>query len=254
MSNGFLSQKALVNNLARHYTREGLKEAHKVLGGAGPAVASVPLTVLWAGGSAFSLVRGITAGSTGPVIALQQLAYVPLMSFSMVSFSEGEQRGMGDVSALWQLVQALAADAQCRHAAQLRSRAWPVVKFPPVRCPHTPTPARPFPPQIASGFSRMLAALLAALPPDRAAGDDDTVQRLIKRPNSALEALARAPAELFYGVSAAAKGLVLDPVAVGWARVGECMGGVALPSASCRIAVHVEGSRALMRQFSLPLP
>ena len=41
MSNGFLSQKALVNNLYRHYTREGLKEAHKVLGGAGPAVASV---------------------------------------------------------------------------------------------------------------------------------------------------------------------------------------------------------------------
>ncbi len=95
MSNGFLSQKALVNNLARHYTREGLKEAHKVLGGAGPAVASVPLTVLWAGGSAFSLVRGITAGSTGPVIALQQLAYVPLMSFSMVSFGEGSSVGWG---------------------------------------------------------------------------------------------------------------------------------------------------------------
>jgi hypothetical protein len=57
VSNGFLSQKALINNLARHYTREGLKEAHKVLGGAGPAVASVPLTVLWAGGSAFALLR-----------------------------------------------------------------------------------------------------------------------------------------------------------------------------------------------------
>jgi len=30
-----------VNNHHPHYTREGLKEAHKVLGGAGPAVASV---------------------------------------------------------------------------------------------------------------------------------------------------------------------------------------------------------------------
>ena len=30
ISNGFLSQKALVNNLYRHYTREALKEAHKV--------------------------------------------------------------------------------------------------------------------------------------------------------------------------------------------------------------------------------
>ena len=62
VSNGFLSQKALLNNLARHYTHEGLKEAHKVLGGAGPAVASVPLTVLWAGGTTFSLLRRWAGG------------------------------------------------------------------------------------------------------------------------------------------------------------------------------------------------
>jgi hypothetical protein len=85
VSNGFLSQKALINNLQRHYTREALKEAHKVLGGAGPAVASVPLTVLWAGGSAISLLKQVTSGNAGPVVAVQQLFYVPLMTMSMVS-------------------------------------------------------------------------------------------------------------------------------------------------------------------------
>lgn len=101
----------------------------------------------------------------------------------------------------------------------------------------------------------MLAAVLAALPPYRANGDDAIVQvgmqqkssrldsgahkamrcrhlpgsalntcalstptppaqRIIKRPNSALEALARAPMELFYGFSAAGCGLLMDPIAV----------------------------------------
>lgn len=60
----------------------------------------------------------------------------------------------------------------------------------------------------------MLAAALAALPPYRANGDDDTVQRIIRRPNSALEAGARAPMELIYGLSSALGGLVLDPVTV----------------------------------------
>lgn len=62
----------------------------------------------------------------------------------------------------------------------------------------------------------MLAAVLAAIPPHRLNGDDATVQRLIRRPNSALEAGARAPMEVLYGLSDAAKGLLLDPVAVSW--------------------------------------
>ncbi len=44
-----------------------------MLGGAGPAVASVPLTVLWASGSAFTLVRSIAGGGTGPLVAMQQV-------------------------------------------------------------------------------------------------------------------------------------------------------------------------------------
>eukprot|EP00887_Chlorella_sp_A99_P007742 scaffold20.g7742.t1 len=150
-SNGFLSQKALRNNLTRHYTREALKEAHKVLGGAGPAVASVPLTMVWAGGSVVSLLTSVSTGSTGPVAALQQVAYVPLMGMSM----------------------------------------------------------------IVSSFSRMLAAALALVPPERAGGDDAAVQRLIRRPANAIEAALAVPKELGRGLVAASSGLLLDPVA-GW--------------------------------------
>ncbi len=54
----------------------------------------VPLTVLWAGGSAFALVTSITKGHTGPVVAVQQLFYVPLMTMSMVS---GQAAGLEGV-------------------------------------------------------------------------------------------------------------------------------------------------------------
>ena len=82
-SNGFLSQRALTSNLIRHYTREGFKEAHKVLGGAGPAVAAVPLTVLWASGSVVVLLREVATGSRGPIATMQQVVFVPFMAFSM---------------------------------------------------------------------------------------------------------------------------------------------------------------------------
>ena len=82
-SNGFLSQRALINNLSRHYTRESLKEAHKVLGGSGPAVASVPLAVLWASGSAVVLLHEVSMGRAGPLGVAQQLVYLPVMTVSM---------------------------------------------------------------------------------------------------------------------------------------------------------------------------
>lgn len=150
-SNGFLSQKALVNNLSRHYTREILKEAHKVLGGAGPAVASVPLAVLWASGSTVVLLHEVSMGRAGPIGVLQQLAYVPLMTVSM----------------------------------------------------------------LLSGFSRMIAAGMAVIPPSRIHGDDDTVRRLVKRPSNAIEALAKIPHEVVFGFSSAAQGFLYDPIA-GW--------------------------------------
>ncbi|KDD71744.1 hypothetical protein H632_c4475p0, partial [Helicosporidium sp. ATCC 50920] len=84
-SNGFLSQRALGSNLVRHYRREALKEAHKILSGAGPAVASVPLTVLWASVSAYSLLHGLSTGSTDPLAAAQQAGYVAFMGLSLIA-------------------------------------------------------------------------------------------------------------------------------------------------------------------------
>jgi len=61
----------------------------------------------------------------------------------------------------------------------------------------------------------MFAALMAAIPPYREDGDDDTIRRIIRRPNNSLDALAAAPKEIGVGVRKAAEGIVLDPVA-GW--------------------------------------
>ncbi len=60
----------------------------------------------------------------------------------------------------------------------------------------------------------MLAAMLAFIPPARPGGDEATVQRIIKRPNNALEAAGRAPMELAYGIWDAGTGMLFDPLAV----------------------------------------
>ena len=57
----------------------------QVLGGAGPAIAAVPLTVVWVGGSFVSLLTGIGAGKVGPVDAAQRVGYVFFMSVAQVS-------------------------------------------------------------------------------------------------------------------------------------------------------------------------
>lgn len=61
----------------------------------------------------------------------------------------------------------------------------------------------------------MLVAMLSWIPPNRAGGDEATMQRIIKRPNNALEAAARSPTELAYGLLDAARGMLFDPMAVG---------------------------------------
>lgn len=81
---GFMAQKALVQNLLRHYTTQILREAHKVCSGVGPAVAALPLTVVWAGGSAVELVRHIGAGRLGPLGVAQQVGFIVVMGMSQV--------------------------------------------------------------------------------------------------------------------------------------------------------------------------
>lgn len=56
----------------------------QVLGGAGPAIAAVPLTVVWAGGSFVTLATGLGAGKVGPIGAVQRVGYVFFMSIAQV--------------------------------------------------------------------------------------------------------------------------------------------------------------------------
>lgn len=58
----------------------------QVLGGAGPAIAAVPLTVVWAGGSFVTLASGLGAGKVGPIGAVQRVGYVFFMSVAQVSW------------------------------------------------------------------------------------------------------------------------------------------------------------------------
>ena len=89
MGTKLLGRKAMINALARHYIAQGIAEAHKVLGGAGPAIAAVPLTVVWVGGSVVTLLGAISAGKVGPVGAAQRVGYVIFTSIALVvsSFS-----------------------------------------------------------------------------------------------------------------------------------------------------------------------
>lgn len=48
----------------------------QVLAGAGPAVAAVPLVVVWAGGSAFNLVQGIARRQVGVRGTVSRVGFV----------------------------------------------------------------------------------------------------------------------------------------------------------------------------------
>ena len=73
--------------------------------------------------------------------------------------------------------------------------------------------------QVISGFSRMGAAVLATVPPERTGffSDRAMLGRAVQRPPNAFEAFQRAGTELFTGVGAATSGILLDPI-----RVGSC--------------------------------
>ncbi|KAK9867091.1 hypothetical protein WJX84_006946 [Apatococcus fuscideae] len=125
-------------------------EAHKVLGGAGPAIAAVPLTVVWAGGSAVTLLSSLGTGKVGPFGAVQRVGFTLSMAFA----------------------------------------------------------------QVISGFSRMGAAVLATVPPERTGffSDRAMLNRAVQRPPNAFEAFQRAGTELLTGVGAATGGILLDPI------------------------------------------
>ena len=63
----------------KHYTNQALREGRKVLGGAGPSIAQVPLTLVWVGSSALdiSLTIARSMGSRRKVL----LTVVPAFSY-----------------------------------------------------------------------------------------------------------------------------------------------------------------------------
>ena len=70
--------------------------------------------------------------------------------------------------------------------------------------------------QVVSGFSRMGAAVLATVPPERTGHFSDRAMlgRAVQRPPNAFEAFQRAGAELLTGFTAATGGILLDPIRV----------------------------------------
>ena len=52
-----------------------MAEARKVLGGAGPAIAAVPASILWAGISVVELCRDVATKRTSPVQLLPRLGF-----------------------------------------------------------------------------------------------------------------------------------------------------------------------------------
>ena len=55
-----------------------------MLGGAGPAIAAVPLVVVWAGGSTINLLQGISRGQVGALGSASRIGFVVGMSAAQV--------------------------------------------------------------------------------------------------------------------------------------------------------------------------
>lgn len=73
-----LSTMSALALFRRHYFSQALGEAHKVLGGTGPAVAQLPLTVIWAGGTVFDLTRDLAARRVGALSVLPRVGFITL--------------------------------------------------------------------------------------------------------------------------------------------------------------------------------
>ena len=56
----------------------------QVLGGAGPAIAAVPLVVVWAGGSTITLIRSVARGKVGALGSASRVGFVVTMSIGQV--------------------------------------------------------------------------------------------------------------------------------------------------------------------------
>eukprot|EP00775_Hariotina_reticulata_P006353 gene6353-6586_t len=76
LQNRLLNQVGLRSVLIRHYTWRCVAQARKVLGGAGPGVAQIPTSILWAGASVFDMVREMVDGTLPLPMILPALLHV----------------------------------------------------------------------------------------------------------------------------------------------------------------------------------
>lgn len=78
-------QVGLISLLYRHYSWMVLAEARKILGGAGPAIAAVPASLLWAGISIVELGRDVATKRVGAGKVVPRLGFYGLTASGQVS-------------------------------------------------------------------------------------------------------------------------------------------------------------------------
>jgi hypothetical protein len=79
-----LSTMSAYSLFERHYFNQALGEAHKVLGGTGPAIAQIPLTVLWAGGTVLDLTKDLAARRVGALALLPRVCFITLTAAAQI--------------------------------------------------------------------------------------------------------------------------------------------------------------------------
>lgn len=76
LKNLLVNRVSLVNKLYRHYSWIALAQARKVLGGAGPAIATIPASVLWASIALVDLGQEVAAKRVNPLVVPMRIGYI----------------------------------------------------------------------------------------------------------------------------------------------------------------------------------
>ena len=73
-----------MNLFSRHYQRSAMVEARKILGGAGPAIATIPASALWASIALVDLGRDLAYGRAGLEVVIPRVFFYTLTSFGQM--------------------------------------------------------------------------------------------------------------------------------------------------------------------------
>ncbi|GLI64033.1 hypothetical protein VaNZ11_007171 [Volvox africanus] len=76
LKNHLVNRVSLINKLYRHYSWIALAQARKVLGGAGPAIAAIPASLLWASIALVDLGQEVAAKRVNPLVVPTRIGYV----------------------------------------------------------------------------------------------------------------------------------------------------------------------------------